>query len=417
MTDDVQPLVAPFRGMRFADGAPLSARIAPPYDVIGPEERTALEAHDPDNVVRYILPTGDGDRYVHAREVLDGWLARSVLHEDPEPSVTVVQQAFTTTDGRSHVRTGVIAAVAVEPFAVGRVRPHERTHAGPKEDRLALLRATAFMFEALLMVAPDSDDRLRTVLAEAQRRDPLDTAELGGTRVTLWRVSGPLATQIAALGSREPLYMADGHHRYETAVSYRGENAAATSVPALLVPRGDPGLVVLPTHRVVVGRTLDTPTLERTLRGRFQIKQVPPSANYVEELQAIGRRGTACVVVLPGGRALALLLKGGSARLDDFATGLDPVVAGLDVTRVDELVVKHVLAAVGKDARLTYSAADDEVIDAVSRGNAAAGVLLNPTPMSDVIAVADAGAVMPQKSTYFVPKVPSGLVGIRYGSS
>jgi len=200
-------------------------------------------------------------------------------------------------------------------------------------------------------------------------------------------------------------------------VSYRGENAAATSVPALLVPFGDPGVVVLPTHRLVLGRTLDTPKLEGTLRARFQIKQLPPAANYVEELRAIGRRGTSCVVVLPDGRALALLLKGGSARLDDFATGLDPVVAGLAVTRVDELVVKHVVSAAGKDARLTYSAAADAVIEAVGRGDAAAGVLLNPTAMSDVIAVADAGAVMPQKSTYFMPKVPSGLVGMRYGSS
>lgn len=417
MTDDVQPLVVPFRGVRFADGAPLSARIAPPYDVIGPEDRTALEAHDPDNVVRYILPTGDGDRYAHARDVLDGWLARGVLREDPEPSVTVVRQEFATPDGRTHARTGVIAAVAAEPFAAGRVRPHERTHAGPKEDRLALLRATAFMFEALLMVVPDADGRLRAVLAEAQRHDPLDTAELSGTRVTLWRVSGPAATQIAAAGSRAPLYMADGHHRYETAVSYRGENAAATSVPALLVPLSDPGVVVLPTHRLVLGRTLDAPKLEGMLRGRFQMKQLPPAADYVDELQAIGRRGTSCVVVLPGGRALALLLKGGSARLDDFATGLDPVVAGLAVTRVDELVVKYVLGAVGKDARLAYSAAADEVIEAVGRGDAAAGVLLNPTAMADVIAVADAGAVMPQKSTYFMPKVPSGLVGMRYGSS
>lgn len=417
MTDVAGPLVVPFRGVRYADGARLSARIAPPYDVIGAAERDDLAAHDPDNVVRYILPDGESDRYTRAKAVLDDWLARGVLREDPEPTVTVVRQEFTTPDGLPHARTGVIAAVTAEPFAAGRVKPHERTHSGPKEDRLALLRATAFMFEALLMFAPDSDDSMRETLAEAQQGVPLDTAELSGMRLILWRVAGDLAARIAAAAGREPLYLADGHHRYETAVSYRAENATATSVPALLVPLGDPGLVVLPTHRLVLGRTLDGPKLETALRARFQIKQLSPTANYVDELQAIGRRGTSCVVALPGARALALLLKGGNARLDDFATGLDPAVAGLGVTRVDELVVKHVLSAAGKEARLTYSAAADEVIEAVRRGDAAAGVLLNPTGVSDVVAVADAGAVMPQKSTYFVPKVPSGLVGIRYGPS
>jgi uncharacterized protein (DUF1015 family) len=415
MTDDAPALVAPFCGVRFAAADRLSARIAPPYDVIGSEEREALAARDPDNVVRYILPEGAADRYGHARDVLDGWLTRGVLSEDPEPTVTVVRQEFTTPDGLSHARTGVIAAVAAEPFTAGRVRPHERTHSGPKEDRLALLRATAFMFEALLMFAPDSDGSVRAALTEAQRHAPLGTAEVGGTRVTLWRVGGPAATRIATAAGREPLYMADGHHRYETAVSYRAENAAATAVPALLVPLDDPGVVVLPTHRVVHGRTLDGPKLEAALRDRFQIKQLPAAANYVEELQAIGRRGTACVLVLPGARALALLLKGGRARLDDFATGLDPVVAALDVTRIDEFVVKQAVSAAGKEARLAYSAVADEVIEAVGRGEAAAGVLLNATAVSDVLAVADAGAVMPQKSTYFVPKVPSGLVGIRYG--
>jgi uncharacterized protein (DUF1015 family) len=415
MSHDSDALVAPFRGVRFADASRLSARIAPPYDVITPEERAVLAARDADNVARYILPDGEAGRYEHAREVLDDWFVRGVLTEDPEPTVTIARQEFTTPDGSSHVRTGVIAAVAAEPFAAGRVRPHERTHSGPKEDRLALLKATAFMFEALLMFAPDADGEVRAALDEAQRSAPLGTAELAGTRVTLWRAAAPLATRIAAAASREPLYMADGHHRYETAVSYRAENPEARSVPALLVSLDDPGVVVLPTHRLVLGSALDGPKLEATLRDRFQIKQLPGSANYVDELKAIGRRGTACILVLPGARALALLLKGGSARLEDFATGLDPVVAALDVTRIDEFVVKHVMNAAGKDARLAYSAAADDVIDAVGRGNAAAGVLLNPTAVSDILAVADAGATMPQKSTYFVPKVPSGLVGIRYG--
>jgi len=414
MSDTSRPLVAPFRGVRFADAGRLSSLIAPPYDVISPEERAALAARDPDNVVRYILPDGD-DRYAEALRVLDDWLARGVLVEDDEPGVTVLRQRFLTPDGVSHDRTGVIAAVAVEPFDAGRVKPHERTHSGPKEDRLALLRASAFMFEALLMCAPDSGGELRRLVAEAQEAEPLATAELSGIDLTLWRVTGAAAEVITAVAGREPLYMADGHHRYETAVRYREEHAAAGRVPALLVPFDDPGLIVLPTHRVIVGKPVDSARVEAGLRDRFQVKELSGDANYVEELAAIRRRGTACVIVLPGSRALALLLRGGSARLDDFATGLDPAVAALDVTRVDGFVVKQLVAAGGKDARVTYSADPDVVIDAVRLGNAAAGVLLNPTAVADVVAVADAGAAMPQKSTYFFPKVPSGLVGIGYG--
>jgi len=271
------------------------------------------------------------------------------------------------------------------------------------------------MFEALLMCAPDSSGELRQRLAEVQQAAPLATAELDGTDLMLWRVAGLPAEAIAAVAGREPLYVGDGHHRYETSVRYRAEHPAASRLPALLVPLGDPGLVVLPTHRMVLGQSLDPARLEASLRDRFQIKQLPGATNYVEELTAIGRRGTACVIVLPGSRALALLLRGGSARLDDFATGLDPVVAGLDVTRVDEFVVKQLVAAAGKDARVTYSANPEIVIDSVRLGDAAAGVLLNATAVEDVIAVADASAAMPQKSTYFFPKVPSGLVGIGYG--
>ncbi len=415
VTDAARALVVPFRGVRFADASRLSERIAPPYDVIGPAEREALAARDPDNVVRYILPDGGADRYAHAAALLGGWFARGVLAEDPEPTVTVVRQEFTTPDGQPHVRTGVIAAVAAEPFEVGRVRPHERTHRGPKEDRLALLRATAFMFEALLMFVPDSDGSVRTALAEAQRGDALAAAELGGSGLTLWRVGRRRASRIASAAAREPLYVADGHHRYETAVRYRDDNPMAATVPALLVPLADPGVVVLPTHRLVLGETLDLGTLEVALRKRFQIKELSAAAHYVAALQSSGRRGTSCILVLPRGRALALLLKSGSAWADDVATGLHPAVAALDVTRIDECVVKHVVHAAGPDARLTYTPAADEVIDAVGRGAATAGVLLNPTTVSDVLAVADAGAVMPQKSTYFEPKVPSGLVGIRYG--
>ena len=406
------PLVMPFAGERYAEQDRVGDFISPPYDVIDPEEWERLAGRDEHNVVRLILPEGGDDRYANAARLLSEWRAAGVLKADEKESVTVLRQEFSTPDGRL-IRTGVIAGVAVEPFATGRVVPHERTHAGPKEDRLALLGATAAMFEALLMVARDTDGALLALLEEAAQKKPLARAELQGVELGAWRVTGKRAEALAEAAGAGPLYIADGHHRYETAVAYRSERPDADRLPALVVPAGDPGLVVLPTHRLVYGKPVDAQALTNDLRERFQMRELPSQANYAEELATLRARGTACVVVLPGGRALAYLLKGG-ANLGDLPFANEPAVASLDVARVDEIVLKRVRALAGEDSRLGYSADSHPVIDEVQEGQAAAGVLLNPTDLQQVLAVADAGGVMPQKSTYFAPKVPSGLVIMSY---
>ena len=148
MTD--VPLVAAFRGERYAPAVSLTAVLAPPYDVIAPAERETLAARDPHNVVHLILPDGNGDRYAHAARLLEQWRGAGTLITDQAPGVYVVRQRFGTADGMTHERTGVIAAVAAEPFAAGRVRPHEHTHAGPKQDRLALRRGTGTLCAGLL---------------------------------------------------------------------------------------------------------------------------------------------------------------------------------------------------------------------------------------------------------------------------
>ena len=407
------PLVTPFAGERYAEQERLGDLIAPPYDVIDPEQRERLAGRDAHNVVHLILPAGDEDRYDDAARLLAEWRAAAVLVADEKDSVTLLRQEFSTPEGERLVRTGVIAGVAVEPFAAGRVKPHERTHAGPKDDRLALLRATEAMCEALFMVARDADGVLLALLEEAAQKKPLARGELQGVEVSVWRVTGKRAAALAEAAGAGPLYIADGHHRYETAVAYRGEHSAADRLPALVVPAGDPGLVVLPTHRLVYGTEVDADALTNDLRERFQMRELSSQANYGEELATLKARGTACVVVLPGGRALAYLLKGG-ANLGDLPFADEPAVASLDVARVDEIVVKRVRALAGKQSRTGYSAQTHHVIDEVQRGSAAAGVLLNRTDLEQVLAVADAGGVMPQKSTYFMPKVPSGLVIMGY---
>jgi uncharacterized protein (DUF1015 family) len=307
----------------------------------------------------------------------------------------------------------VIGAVAVEPFSRGRVKAHEKTHAEPKADRLALMRTTKSMFESLFLLARDRDGRLRHLLTGVVSGDPTATAELDDVAIAMWQVTGPAAAEIAAAAGAESLYVADGHHRYEMAVAYRQENTAADRTLGLVVPLDDPGLTVLPTHRLAYGAAVDVDSVLSACRERFHVHELAADVNYAEYLRELEDRGTACIVVRPEGNAVSLLLKAG-AKLGDLPFANEPSVASLGVARIDELVVKPLLASAGGDARLGYSADPDHVIDEVVGGSAAAGVMLNPTSVEQVLAVADAGAVMPQKATFFTPKVPSGLVSLRY---
>jgi uncharacterized protein (DUF1015 family) len=406
-------LLAPFWGERYSATHSLSEVIAPPYDVISPDERDRLAARHEHNIVHLILPPGDGDRYESAAALLGRWRQERVFERDKSPSVYVVRQSFATPDGTTRERTGVIAGLAVEPFDTGRVKPHERTHARPKEDRLALLRATRSVFDAIFVLARDEDGDLATHLEAETSRRPTVSGYLQSVRVSVWRVPAKRARTLAAAASSTPVYVADGHHRYETAVAYRGEHPSAERLPALVVPISDPGLVVLATHRLVRGGAIDIGRVVEDLRPRFQVRQLPPDVNYVEELAGMRSRGTAAIVVLPEGNALAFLLKGG-ASLGDLPFANEPAVASLDVARIDEIIVNRLHAGAGPEARTDYSADPDAVIDAVRSGQAAAGVLINPTAIEQVLEVADAGSVMPPKSTYFMPKVPSGLVVMRY---
>lgn len=411
MVNAEPPLVLPFRGERFAERE-LSARLAPPYDVISPDERRALAARNPHNIVRLILPeAGVGkDQYLLAATLLTEWRRAGVLVRDPAPAVYVLEQAFPLPGGGMRTRVGLFGAVAAEPYDAGRVRPHERTHAGPKADRLALLRATATALESIFLLAPDAGGELTRALSGVTRGAPSAEGTLGDVRHRLWIVTGAPADALAASAGRAPLYIADGHHRYETAVAYAKENPAADRVLSLIVPATDPGLTVLATHRVVYGIGFDLSPLLGQWQQWFEVTATPPLADPVGHLAAAGAHGTACVVALPDGRDLTLVLRDDAPLGEISVLGKSPAARSLDVAIVEALVVKPILGAGTSTPTLTYTPDAAKALDAARRGRAAAAVLLNPTRVAQVIAVADAGDVMPQKSTYFVPKVPAGLV-------
>ena len=388
----------------------MSRLIAPPYDVIDPAERARFAALDEHNIVHVMLPEAPlgvppDDRYRVAAELLERWRRKGVLIRDPEPVLYVLAQEFTLPTGERRPRRGVFAAVAAEGYEPRRIRPHERTHAGPKADRLALLRATRTNIESIFLLAPDPHRDLANAVTAVARGTPDAVAELNDVRIRVWIVRDPSHFPLPA----SPLYIADGHHRYETASAYAQENPAADRVLALIVSAQDAGLAVLPTHRVVFGAGRELERLLPRWREWFDVQSVPLDADPVKQLAALGETRTACLVA-DRNRTLALLLRSGALldRLPSLAQST--AVRDLDVARIESLVVKEILGAGTSTPIVRYVSTAREALDAVHRGGAAIAVLLNPTRVEQVFAVADAGDVMPPKSTYFIPKVPSGLV-------
>jgi uncharacterized protein (DUF1015 family) len=408
---ELPPLVVPFRGERYA-AARLSALLAPPYDVITPDDRARYAARDTHNIVHLILPeaTGGADRYARAAALLSEWRRDRVVVQDPADAVYVLAQGFTLPSGERRTRIGMFAAVAAEPFTVGRVRPHERTHAAPKADRLALLEATRTNLESIFLLAPDPDRALAQALARVATRPPDARAELDGVDIRVWVIAGDAARELSTLAGRGPLYIADGHHRYETATAYERAHGAAGRVLSLVVSATDPGLTILPTHRIIFGPSGDMTKLLAMWRQWFDVGRVAPCADRVERLAELGRERTACIVALPDGNDLSLVLKPDAALDTVLGLGKSPAVRALDIARVETMVVQALLAAGRATPSLGYTPDPYAAFAAVRKGGAAAAVLLNPTRVEQVFAVADAGDVMPPKSTYFIPKVPSGIV-------
>lgn len=416
MNAKLPSLVAPFRGERYAP-ARLSAVLAPPYDVIASEDRPRYAARDPHNIVHLIVPEAPAGetRYTRAAALLDAWRREGVLKQDPADAVYVVAQGFVLPTGDRRTRTGMFAAVVAEPFAVGRVRPHERTHAAPKADRLALLEATRTNLESIFLLAPDADRTLAHALSRVAAGTADVRAELDGVDIRLWAVTGAAALELATLAGRAPLYIADGHHRYETAIAYANAHPDANRVLALVVSATDPGLTILPTHRIIFGGKPDPARLIAAWSQWFDVGRVTPGVDRLERLAELGRERTACLVAFPEDYDVSLVLKP-DAVLDAVPEmGKTPAVRALDIARVEALVVRMILGAGTTTPALGYTADPHAAFAAVRTGGATAAVLVNATRVEQVLAVADSGGVMPPKSTYFVPKVPSGLVLLPFG--
>ncbi|MBA3437147.1 MAG: DUF1015 domain-containing protein, partial [Thermoleophilaceae bacterium] len=278
--------IQPLRTLRYDTKSvgSLEAVIAPPYDVIDDELRDRLLAKSPFNVVEVDLPRapGGGDPYQHAEEVFEAWREQGVLVRESEPALWVLEQHYTAPDGGEQRRRGLFARVLVEDYGPGRIRPHERTHPGPKEDRLSLTRATRANLSPIFSLFADPDNAAAEAMEAAAAAEPFaSAADHEGTRNTLWRVADPQAISIlqGALAGAE-LLIADGHHRYETARVYAeevGGEGEHRYVLMLLCSLSDPGLTIFPTHRLLTGLKDDTAkqaAIREALMRDFDVEQV-----------------------------------------------------------------------------------------------------------------------------------------------
>ena len=414
---DVQPL----RTLRYDPAAvgSLERVIAPPYDVIDEELRALLVAQSPYNVVEIDLPRADrGDAYLHAAETMARWRQEGVLVRESEPAVWVLRQDYSAPDGGALARTGFLARVRVDEYGPGRIRPHERTHPAPKEDRLRLTRATRANLSPIFSLFPDSAGAAGEALGRAVEDEPFAAAaDHEGTLNTLWRVADPdrVAALQAALAGAE-LLIADGHHRYETARAYADEVGGEGGhhyALMLLCSLSDPGLTVFATHRLLTGLKDDRgrqESLRDALRRDFHVEPVerdelsPPADR---ERVAFGYmdsfHGTPCRLTLKD-----------PAIADRALGGMPDAYRRLDTAVLEALILHGALGMSDDDIShmrgLAYSKSLDDAVDAVESGRADAGFFMRPTPVEQVREVAEAGEAMPPKSTYFYPKVPTGLV-------
>jgi uncharacterized protein (DUF1015 family) len=397
-------LFAAFRGERYADPTSLATRLAPPYDVISPPQRAELVARDACNVVNVDLPAApDGaDPYAAAAVLLAEWRRRGVIVRDTEPSAYVLRTSGRFPDGTTRERTGVFLAVAAEPFSKGRVLPHERTHAKAKEDRRRLMHATGANLSAVFLLAPDSSGALTSALRTVTSRAPWARCTAIGSDQTIWVVAGAEARHLATVAGAEPVYVADGHHRFETSVMFRAEAPAAWREGAArtlshVVSFQDPGLVILPTHRLLEGAPLEP--------GAFLAAAAP----YFAEAAAHAEQTLS--VVFRGGREVGLLVRPEAQLPSVGGEPVHPTVRALEVAVADGLAIGVVAASLlGGVPALRYTPDADEARAAARDGRCACAIMLPPTRLDAVRRVADAGQIMPPKSTFFAPKVPTGVV-------
>jgi uncharacterized protein (DUF1015 family) len=415
----------PFRALRYAPGLDLSYAICPPFDIISPEQQRALHERAPYNAVHIELAyDSNGSRYDRAAEALRRWRSDGTLLRDDPPAFYLYDQKFER-EGFEYSRRLILARLRLEPWDRGIVLPHEQTFGAPKQDRLRLLRAIRTNTSPVFLIYRDVNSQIEPLLSGMASGTPVaDFTSDDGQNHTLRRIDDPPAAEaLKTVFDRETLYIADGHHRYETALAYRDERRAVAGdrtgdepenfALVAIASASDPGLLVLPIHRVTSAGVPLSDALAR-MKGLFNIENEP-------SLEALETR----LATVHGTPAFGLF----SAESEHvyYATVADPKAVeallpkdrsaawrSLDYAIANHVILQRILgleeSQMSDYNALWFTEDASEAVRDVRSGRARYALLMNPVPVTRVLDVADSGERMPQKSTFFYPKVPTGLV-------
>ena len=413
--------IRPFKALRYdPERVDLSRVIVPPYDVVADEDRAGFFERDPHNAIRFeltrdVAEEADTD-YAHVRETLDAWTASGVLARDDAPALYPLRQSFTGPDGELLSRDGFFALVHLEDYERRIVRPHERTLAGPKADRLKMLRAARANLSVVFMLYEDREGELASLLAEALDGAPLDRAEdASGTEHRLARLADPAAVaRVERFLADRPVVIADGHHRYETALAYRDERRAAGEGDGDAAPHEwllvflanafAPGSLLLPIHRLILKGALPTEAGLRERLPGWEQREV-----RVDDPDRIPALLEEHLAPLAAQHAFAADDASGRLRLFWRPRGADELTVRVIHREVIEGVFGLDEEAV-RGGAIAYPKSAAQTARDLRGGRGAVALYLNPLKPEEVFRVTEAGEVLPQKSTFFTPKLPSGLL-------
>ncbi len=421
--------IRPFPAIRYSTNdrsSDISTRLAPPYDILDQAGKDALLAGDPKNFVKIDLPhvppksAGPREAYEASNNTLRQWLRDGTMVRDDMPLLYVYHQRYRQ-DGVTYVRKMFFARLRLEPFGTGGVFPHERTFGGPKEDRLALTKATQANLSPIFGLYEDAKNEVSRRLEQNLPAKPLATGTMEGVENRLWGVGEPtVVAAVTELMAPRPIYIADGHHRYGTGLLYRDwlveqqgplpDNHAANFVLCVFCAMEDPGLLILPTHRVLPGVTLTAETLSSD--ARIEVKPLE-TASPEQAVRALGPLGPQALGWYDPAKGRYFAVRPRSADiLDSLEPGRSPAWRRLGLAFLHAYLLERVVTPKlcgGKEPTIQYIKSVPEAVKVASQTGGPA-FLMQPTTMEELRGVCSVGDLMPQKSTYFYPKLASGLV-------
>ncbi len=417
--------VKAFRALRFTEKAgDISKNVCPPYDIISEEERLTYISESENNIIRLEKPVGE-DAYNKAKQMYLDWREKGIIDTDAKEGYYVYEEEFEALGNQYKIK-GVFARVRIEEFEKGVVLPHEETLSKAKQDRFDLMCATHCNFSPIYCMYTDEKREITSLIDGMSEGKPeIEFAAKDGVIQRLWKSEDEqINSKVESLFKDKQLFIADGHHRYETALRFRNklkddgvivdENHPANFIMMFLIDMENDGLVVFPTHRMVTD--LDSFNTQKALEGMkeyFDVEQVKESEIDEKLAKLVNKKAN--VLVSPEGEFyLSVMKDSAKEKLSKMNPEKSEAYKGLDVTVLHSLVLENILGIdkenMTKQINLKYTRDKDEAINSVKTGKANCAFIINPTKVAEIKDVALAGEKMPQKSTYFYPKIITGLV-------